>query len=127
MNFFDHLAGQLARNRVRRREVLWLLGAGGASLGGDWDLEVQQGEVTLQALSASDWEGLLGVLRAEFITTARAKGLSEAERIEPIICRRNTASNCWPALSRFSSRRRRPMARLHRRHPRKTDPEIVQR
>ncbi|MFG6443219.1 Ig-like domain-containing protein [Roseateles sp. LKC17W] len=33
---------------------------GSRVLGGDWNLEVRHGDVALQALSAADWEGLLG-------------------------------------------------------------------
>ena len=34
MNFFDDLARSLERNRITRRQALWLLGAGAASLSG---------------------------------------------------------------------------------------------
>ncbi len=34
MSFFDDLALSLERNRITRRQALWLLGAGAASLSG---------------------------------------------------------------------------------------------
>jgi VCBS repeat-containing protein len=37
---------------------------GSQSLGGDWTLEVKLGEVSLEALSAANWEGLLGTQNA---------------------------------------------------------------
>ncbi|GCL62425.1 Ig-like domain-containing protein [Pseudaquabacterium pictum] len=47
---------------------------GSSSLGGDWDLEVRHGDVTLHALSAADWDSLLGTQSVTMTEDSTAVG-----------------------------------------------------